>query len=105
MLVFGTTSGGIMSRVENRRIDGSLPVGVRLGFHLVPSVRFDLVLFPVPAHRTGQADFPHPALGESSRSRPRKAACPSCKFDKTQHLMQGSNRELLGCLPLQLVLG
>ena len=36
------------SRVENRRSDGSLPVGMRLGFHRVPSIRFDLVLFPVP---------------------------------------------------------
>jgi hypothetical protein len=26
-----------------------------------------------------------------SRSRPRKAACPSSKFDKAQHLMQGSD--------------
>jgi len=59
------------SRVENRRSDVSLPVGVRLGFHLVPSVRFDLVLFPVPAHRTGLAGFPHPALGKDSRCRPR----------------------------------
>ena len=40
-----------------------------------------------------------------SRFRPRKAACPSGKFDKAQHLMQGSNGELLGCLPSQLVLG
>ena len=46
------------SRVENRRRDGSLPVGVRLGFHLVPSIRFDLVRFPVPAHRTRTGSFP-----------------------------------------------
>jgi hypothetical protein len=26
-----------------------------------------------------------------SRGRPRKAACSSGKFDKAQHLMQGSN--------------
>ena len=26
-----------------------------------------------------------------SRFRPRKAACPSSKFDKARHLMQGSN--------------
>jgi hypothetical protein len=54
-------------RVENRRSDCSLPVGMRLGFRLVPSVRVDLVLFPVPAHRTGQADFPHPALRKDTR--------------------------------------
>jgi hypothetical protein len=31
------------------------------------SIRFGLALFPVPAHRTGQADFPHPALGKDAR--------------------------------------
>jgi hypothetical protein len=25
--------------------------------------------FPHPAHRTGRADLPHPALGEDSRNR------------------------------------
>ena len=35
------------------------------GFHLAASVRFGMVLFPLPAHRTGQAHFAHPALGES----------------------------------------
>jgi hypothetical protein len=64
------------SRVENRRSNGSLPVDIRLGFRQVTSVRFGVVLFPVPAHRTGQADFPHPALGKDSRSRPRKAGGP-----------------------------
>ena len=49
----------IASRVENRRSNCSLPVVSRRGFRLVPSVRFGLVLFPVPAHRTGLAVFPH----------------------------------------------
>ena len=31
------------------------------------SIRFGLALFPVPAHRTGQAELPHPALGRDSR--------------------------------------
>ena len=30
------------------------------------AIRFGLALFPVPAHRTGQADFPHPALGKDT---------------------------------------
>jgi hypothetical protein len=64
------------SRVENRRSDFSLPVVIWLGFRRVTSVRFGLVLFPVPAHRTGLADFPHPALGKDSRFRPRKARGP-----------------------------
>src|SRR2546427_11210628 len=37
------------------------------GFRVVASVRFGLALFPVPARRTGQADFPHPALGKDAR--------------------------------------
>src|SRR5215468_4502012 len=52
---------------ENRRSNCSLPVDVWLGFRRATAVRFGLVLFPVPAHRTGQADFPHPALGKDSR--------------------------------------
>ena len=66
----------IGSRVENRRSDCSLPVAIRRGFRRVASVRFGLVLFPVPAHRTGLADFPHPALGKDSRFCPRKACGP-----------------------------
>src|SRR5205809_2399643 len=50
------------SRVENRRSNCSLPVDIRLGFRLVTSVRFGLVLFPLPVHRTGQAELPHPTL-------------------------------------------
>ena len=44
--------------------------------------------FPHPAHRTGQADLPHPALGQDACFRPRKVArldratagavCPCC---------------------------
>ncbi len=45
----------------------SLPVAVELGFRFAASIRFGLALFPVPAHRTGRADFPHPALGKDSR--------------------------------------
>src|ERR1039458_5462770 len=40
------------SRVENRRSNCSLPVDIRRGFRRATSVRFGLVLFPVPAHRT-----------------------------------------------------
>jgi hypothetical protein len=54
------------SRVENRR-SFSLPVACGLDFRFAAAIRFGLALFPVPAHRTGQADFPHPALGKDSR--------------------------------------
>jgi TolB-like protein len=57
----------LASRVENRRSDCSLPVDIGRGFRRATSVRFGLVLFPVPAHRTGLADFPHPALGKDTR--------------------------------------
>jgi hypothetical protein len=50
--------------VEKRRSGGSLPVAYWLGFRFAASVRFDVALFPLPAHRTGQAHFAHPALGE-----------------------------------------
>jgi len=30
------------------------------------AIRFDVTLFPVPARRTGHADFPHPALGKDT---------------------------------------
>ena len=39
----------VASRVENRRSDCSLPVDIGLGFRRATSVRFGLVLFPVPA--------------------------------------------------------
>src|ERR1700688_2045549 len=67
----------IASRVENRRSNCSLPVVSRLGFRLVTSVRFGLVLFPVPARRTGQADFPHPALGKDAHRNEIRRVTPS----------------------------
>ncbi len=63
----GHVTPGPPSRVENRRSGFSLPVAADECFRIVASVRFGLVLFPVPAHRTGQADVPHPALGKDTR--------------------------------------
>ncbi len=34
--------------------------------------------FPHPAHRTGHADFPHPALGQDLTPSPTTGRCPSC---------------------------
>ncbi len=46
-------------------------------------------LFPRPAHRTGRADFPHPALGSRLVGRVRSRANVSvAKIHKTQNLMQ-----------------
>jgi hypothetical protein len=78
----------IASRVGNRRSNCSLPVVSRLGFRLVTSVRFGLVLLPVPAHRTGLAVFPHPALGKDSRLRPRKVRGPVWQLDQAIHRVQ-----------------
>ena len=78
----------VPGRVENRRSNCSLPMVSRLGFRLVTSVRFGLVLFPVPAHRTGQAVFPHPALGRDSRFRPRKVRGPVWQLDQAIHRVQ-----------------
>src|SRR5207253_11332752 len=68
------------------------------------SVRFGIVLFPVPAHRTGRADFPHPALGESSRFRPRTAGGLFGKTDQTKHLVKGGRRETFLPRPSHFVL-
>jgi hypothetical protein len=63
------------TRVESRT--GAVAVAARWqldgAFASPASIRFGLTLFPVPAHRTGLADFPHPALGKDSRFYPRKA--------------------------------
>ena len=94
-----------MSGVENRRSGYSLPVAcVRLLSQGAPQsgLAWLCFLFPLiePDRRVSRI-----RLSEKvSRFRPRKAACPSGKFDKAQHLMQGSNWKLLGCLPTQLVL-
>ena len=63
-----------------------------------------MVLFPLPAHCTGRADFPHPALGESSRFRPRKTGGPFSKTDPTQHLVEIGGLELLLSRPFHFVL-
>jgi len=55
------------SRVENRRSGFSLPVAADEAFAYVASVRLGVALFPVPARRTGQAVFLHPALGKDTR--------------------------------------
>ena len=81
------------------------PGGFWLGFRLAASVRFDMALFPVPAHRTGRADRPHPALGESSRFRPRKVSGSFGKTDQAMHLVERHCREAFLPRPWYLVLG
>jgi Transposase DDE domain group 1 len=59
--VFGRLAG-YEGRVEDGRGGGSSPVGSWRPFRAAPAVRLGLAPFPVPAHRTGRADLPHPAL-------------------------------------------
>jgi hypothetical protein len=44
--------------------------------------------FPPPAHRTGRADLPHPALGEGSRFRMRQAAGIPLQLKQAKFLLQ-----------------
>jgi hypothetical protein len=92
--------------VESRRGAVTLVSRWRLArLSRAASIRFDMVLFPLPAHRTGRADFPHPALGESSRFRPRKASGPFGKTDQAEHLVERRRGEAFLPRPSHLVLG
>src|SRR5215467_125808 len=96
-----------LSGVENRRSSGSLPVAfvspAVAGRAPQSGLAWLCFLFPLiePDRRISRIRLSE----KGSRLRPRKAACPSAKFDKAQHLMQGGNGKLLGCLPSQFVLG
>ena len=53
--------------------------------------------FPHPAHRTGRADFPHPALGQDftpllSRAMPSAVSEHSCGVDRSRNLHGPSSR-------------
>ena len=89
------------SRVENRRSDCSLPVDMRLGFRLVTSVRFDLVLFPVPAHRTRTGGFP----ASGSRKRLTHAPTEDSRYGVVTGPNHTQNEETLpgtACIPAAL---
>src|ERR1700757_4750266 len=53
-------------RVEMWRGGGRLNISVAASFVWRCLSGSTLAPFPHPAHRTGQADFPHPALGQDS---------------------------------------
>jgi hypothetical protein len=57
----------LSGRVENRRSDFSLSVAVGLGFRLARRNPVWPGSGSYPAHRTGQAELPHPALGKDAR--------------------------------------
>jgi len=59
------------------RGDGRSGIAVAAPFGWRCPMSQTLAPFPHPAHRTGHADLPHPALGQDSRLRPRRAAADS----------------------------
>jgi len=64
LTLFYREAGAPIGRVEDRRGDHR-PRGVAVARRLSPSAGASIltvVPFPVPARRTGRADFPHPAL-------------------------------------------
>src|SRR6266566_151769 len=92
--------------VESRRGAVTLASRWRLArFSPRRLVRLGMVLFPLPAHPTGHAHFGHPALGESSRFRPRKASGPLGKTDQSVHFVERLRRETLLSRPYYFVLG
>jgi hypothetical protein len=95
----------MMSGVEKRRRDVNLPVAIGQIFTWPPQSGLAWFCFLFPLIELDRRVSRIQLSEKVSRGRPRKAACPSGKFDKAQHLMQGSNGKLLGCLPAQLVLG
>ena len=99
------TSSGWLGRVEKRRSDVSLPVAMGQVFTWPPQSGLAWFCFLFPLIELDRRVSRIQLSEKVSRFRPRKAACPSGKFDKAQHLMQGSNGKLLGCLPSYLVLG
>ena len=80
-----------MSGVEKRRSDVSLPVAIGQGFTWPPQSGLTWLCFLFPLVEPDRRISRIRLSEKGSRSRPRKAACPSSKFDKAQHLMQGSD--------------
>jgi len=63
-----------------------------------------LTLFPVPAHRTGQADFPHPALGKDTH-RTNRHVTPSATSDRklgVSRLIVNPPVRVASCVRLEL---
>src|SRR5207248_5669446 len=68
----------ILGRVGVWRSGGRLNISVAAPFVWRCLTGSTLAPFPHPAHRTGHADFPHPALGQDITPYPRRAATKLC---------------------------
>jgi len=69
-----TPARTVTGRVEMWRGGGRSDISVAAPFVWRCLSGSTVAPFPHPAHRTGRADFPHPALGQDSRLRPRHVA-------------------------------
>ena len=83
-----------------------------LGFGIIPCRGFPVCVslstcrapFPPPAHRTGRADFPHPALGQGSWFRPRVATGKFLDVQQAKLAFEIAFGILAASLPLALEL-
>ena len=60
-----------------------------VSFRRAASVRFDMALVPVPAHRTGQAHVAHPALGERFTRSPTESCLSASPAGRGQFCRAG----------------
>jgi hypothetical protein len=80
-----------------------------LGFGIIPCRGFPVCVslstcrapFPPPAHRTGRADFPHPALGQGSRFRPRVTAWEPVEAQQPKLAFETAVRVLANSLSIE----
>jgi|HubBroStandDraft_4_1064222.scaffolds.fasta_scaffold90518_2 hypothetical protein len=81
-----------LGRVEVWRGDVRLSMSVPAPFVWRCLSGSTIAPFPHPAHRTGQADFPHPALGQDSRRLSR--ATPSAASEHHVELIDPMGRRI-----------
>src|SRR5580693_10105519 len=81
-----------VGRVEMWRGDVRLSMSVPAPFVWRCLSGSTIAPFPHPAHRTGQADFPHPALGQDSRRLSR--ATPSAASEHHVELIDPMGRRI-----------
>ena len=72
------------------------------GFPVCVSIVACRAPFPPPAHRTGRADFPHPALGQSSCFRPRVTTWKPFQVQQSKLTLQTTVGILAASLPSKL---
>ena len=89
----------VLSGVEKRRSDFSLPVAIGQIFTWPPQSGLTWFCFLFPLIELDRRVSRIQLSEKVSRGRPRKAACPISKLGKAQPLMQDGPWKLLGCPP------